>query len=154
MNLLRATATIGSLTLLSRLLGFVRDMMIATFLGVGMLSDAFQVAFKLPNFMRQLFAEGAFNAAFVPLYAGTRASEGDETARKLAQEVHAGLLLVLVIVSTLGIIFMPQLLVALAPGFNADPQKTGADRAAHPHYVPLYPVHFAGVAAGRNPQQP
>src|SRR6202034_2558148 len=95
----------------------------ARFLGVGLLSDAFQVAFKLPNFMRQLFAEGAFNAAFVPLYAGTRATEGEAAARTLAREVHAGLLLVLVIVCGLGEIFMPWLLILLAPGFDSDPQK-------------------------------
>ncbi len=123
MNLLRASATIGSLTLLSRILGFVRDMMIATFLGAGMLSDAFLVAFKLPNFMRQLFAEGAFNAAFVPLYAGTRATQGPDAAKKLAEEIHAVLLLVLIIVSALGVIFMPQLMVVLAPGFDSDPEK-------------------------------
>jgi putative peptidoglycan lipid II flippase len=123
MSLLRASAAIGSLTLLSRLLGFVRDMMIASFLGVGMLSDAFQVAFKIPNFMRQLFAEGAFNAAFVPMYAGVRATEGRQAAKTLAEEVHAGLLLVLVVVSLTGVIFMPHLLILLAPGFDTDPQK-------------------------------
>jgi len=122
-SLLRTSATIGSFTLLSRLFGFVRDIMIASLLGVGLLSDAFQVAFKIPNFMRQLFAEGAFNAAFVPLYAGTRVAEGPEAARKLAEEAQAGLVLVLLIVSSLGVLFMPWLLVVLAPGFDANPQK-------------------------------
>lgn len=73
--------------------------------------------------MRQLFAEGAFNAAFVPLYAGTRATEGPAVAKTLAEEVHAGLVLVLVIVSVLGVIFMPYLMVVLAPGFDNDPVK-------------------------------
>jgi putative peptidoglycan lipid II flippase len=123
MSLVRASATIGSLTLVSRLLGFVRDMMIASFLGAGMLADAFLVAFKLPNFMRQLFAEGAFNAAFVPLYAGTHAVEGPDAARKFAEEVQAALTLILIILVIVAIIFMPQLMVVLAPGFESDPQK-------------------------------
>lgn len=123
MSLLRASANIGSFTLLSRILGFVRDQLIAKMLGAGPLSDAFFVAFKIPNFMRQLFAEGAFNAAFVPLYAGTRATEGQEAARKLAREVHAALLLVLIIVTILGVVFMPELMVILAPGFEKDPEK-------------------------------
>lgn len=123
MSLVRATATIGSFTLVSRLLGFLRDMLIARFLGAGVLSDAFLVAFKIPNFMRQLFAEGAFNAAFLPLYAGTRAGEGDAAAKKLANEVHAGLLAVLIAVSALGVLFMPQLMLLLAPGFDSDPRE-------------------------------
>ena len=123
MSLLRASATIGSLTLVSRLLGFVRDMMIASLLGAGMLSDAFLVAFKLPNFMRQLFAEGAFNAAFVPLYSATRAGDGPEAAKRFAEEIHAVLVLVLIILCVLAVIFMPQLMVVLAPGFDKDPAK-------------------------------
>jgi putative peptidoglycan lipid II flippase len=123
MSLIRASANIGSFTLLSRILGFVRDQLIAKFLGVGALSDAFFVAFKIPNFMRQLFAEGAFNAAFVPLYAGTRATQGEAVARALAKEVHAALLLVLIVVSVLGVVFMPELMMVLAPGFAEDPEK-------------------------------
>lgn len=123
MSLLRASANIGSFTLLSRLLGFVRDQLIARMLGAGMLADAFFVAFKIPNFMRQLFAEGAFNAAFVPLYAGERATQGVEAARGLAREVHAVVLSVLIVVSLLGVIFMPHLMLVLAPGFEKDPQK-------------------------------
>ena len=69
MRLLRSTAIIGSLTLVSRILGLVRDMLIATFLGAGVISDAFFTAFKLPNVFRKMFAEGAFKAAFIPLYA-------------------------------------------------------------------------------------
>lgn len=123
MSLLRASANIGSFTLISRVLGFVRDQLIARLLGAGPLSDAFLTAFKIPNFMRQLFAEGAFNAAFVPLYAGTRATQGVDAARQLAREVHAGLVLVLVVVSVLGCVFMPELMIILAPGFEKDPYK-------------------------------
>lgn len=123
MSLLRASANIGSFTLLSRILGFVRDQLIAKMLGAGMLSDAFLTAFKIPNFMRQLFAEGAFNAAFVPLYNSTRAGEGEEAARLFAREVHAVLLVILLALSVLGIVFMPELMVVLAPGFDKDPEK-------------------------------
>jgi len=123
MSLLRASATIGGLTLVSRIFGFVRDMMIASLLGAGMLSDAFLVAFKLPNFMRSLFAEGAFNAAFLPLYAGELAVEGPESAKRFAEEIHAVLVVVLTIICVLAVIFMPSLLFLLAPGFKSDPAK-------------------------------
>ncbi|MFN3287525.1 MAG: lipid II flippase MurJ, partial [Sphingomonadaceae bacterium] len=76
MNLLRATATIGSLTLVSRVLGFGRDLLLARFLGAGFASDAFLVAFRLPNLFRALFAEGAFAAAFVPAFSRALAAEG------------------------------------------------------------------------------
>ncbi|MEI6730701.1 MAG: lipid II flippase MurJ, partial [Pseudomonadota bacterium] len=123
MSLLRASATIGFLTLISRIFGFVRDMMIASFLGAGMYSDAFFVAFKIPNFMRRLFAEGAFNSAFLPLYAGTVAVEGREKAKILAEEIHAVLVTILLVITILAIIFMPSLMVVLAPGFDKDPAK-------------------------------
>ncbi|HEU5047503.1 MAG TPA: murein biosynthesis integral membrane protein MurJ [Rickettsiales bacterium] len=123
MSLVRASATIGSLTLVSRIFGFVRDMMIASMLGAGIMSDAFIVAFKLPNFMRRLFAEGAFNSAFLPLYAGTVATEGPETARTLVEEIHAVLVSILFVLCVLAVIFMPQVMYVLAPGFDKDPQK-------------------------------
>lgn len=123
MSLIRASATIGSLTLVSRVFGFVRDMMIASLLGAGIMSDAFIVAFKLPNFMRRLFAEGAFNSAFLPLYAGTVAAEGPETARTLVEEIHAVLVAILFVLCVLAVIFMPQVMYVLAPGFDKDPQK-------------------------------
>jgi len=122
MSLIRASATIGGLTLVSRVFGFVRDMMIASLLGASMLSDAFLISFKLPNFMRRLFAEGAFNSAFLPLYAGTLATEGPHVARKLANEIHAVLVAILVVLTILAVIFMPDLMVVLAPGFDSDPR--------------------------------
>ena len=81
MNLLRALATVSSMTLLSRLLGFVRDMVIARAFGAGAITDAFFVAFKLPNLLRRLFAEGAFSQAFVPVLAEIRNREGDAAAQ-------------------------------------------------------------------------
>ena len=91
MRLLRSTAIIGSLTLVSRLLGLVRDILIARFLGAGIVSDAFFTAFKLPNVFRRMFAEGAFNAAFVPLYAKRIEQEGEAAADGFASEAAAWL---------------------------------------------------------------
>ena len=94
MRLLRSTAIIGSLTLVSRVLGLVRDMLIATFLGAGVISDAFFTAFKLPNVFRKMFAEGAFNAAFIPLYARRLEEEGEGSADAFAKEALSALLVV------------------------------------------------------------
>jgi putative peptidoglycan lipid II flippase len=87
MSLVKSTATIGFFTLISRITGFVRDVLMANAMGASFLSDAFFVAFKLPNFFRRLFAEGAFNAAFVPSFAAILTSEGRQEARQFASEV-------------------------------------------------------------------
>ncbi len=121
MSLFRALATISGLTLLSRILGFIRDICLAAFLGAGPLTDAFLVAFKLPNFLRRLFAEGAFNAAFIPLFAGNLANEGRQRAYSFAHESFATLLWVLICLTIIAEIFMPQLVALLAPGFRDDP---------------------------------
>lgn len=123
--LVRASATIGGLTMVSRVLGFIRDMMIASALGAGVLSDAFFVAFKLPNFMRRLFAEGAFNTAFVPLFAGILATEGKSAARVFAEEIYSVMLWILLGVTALFIVAMPWVMYILAPGFESDPYKYG-----------------------------
>ena len=91
MRLLRSTAVIASLTLVSRVLGLVRDMLIARYLGAGGVSDAFFTAFKLPNVFRRMFAEGAFNAAFVPLYAKRIEQEGEASADRFASEAASAL---------------------------------------------------------------
>ncbi|MDX2073377.1 MAG: murein biosynthesis integral membrane protein MurJ [Alphaproteobacteria bacterium] len=123
MSLIKSSATIGFYTLASRVLGFVRDITIASGLGASFLSDAFFVAFKLPNFLRRLFAEGAFNAAFVPLYAGSVAADGQEKATKFASEAMSLLLVILFIVTGIFIVCMPWLMFVLAPGFADDPDK-------------------------------
>ena len=94
MNLIRATATIGGLTLISRILGFVRDMLQARYVGAGMAADAFLIAFRLPNLFRALFAEGAFSAAFVPMFNRQVGEEkGDLTnAKRFAEDVLAVLM--------------------------------------------------------------
>jgi len=123
MSLVRSTATIGGYTMISRVLGFLRDVTIASSLGASFLSDAFLVAFKLPNFLRRLFAEGAFNSAFVPQFAGMMATEGSDAAKRFSSEAMSFLLLVLLIVSGLFILAMPWLMYVLAPGFSDDPAK-------------------------------
>jgi len=116
----RSIATVGSFTLLSRLVGFVRDIVLSAVLGSGPVADAFIVAFKLPNFFRRLFAEGAFSAAFVPLFARALQGEGRDAALTFARQAHAGLLVVLVPFSLLMMIVMPAVIWLLAPGLSDD----------------------------------
>ena len=123
MKLYQSFATVGGMTMLSRVLGFVRDMMIALVLGTGPVADAFFVAFRFPNLFRRLFAEGAFNAAFVPLFARRLEGQGTEAARKFAQEALSALTAVLLMLTALAEIAMPGLMYVIAPGFAATPDK-------------------------------
>lgn len=119
----RWVTTVGSYTLASRLLGFVRDILIAAILGTGPISDAFFVAFKIPNFFRRLFAEGAFNAAFIPLFSEELENSGLNAAKKFAEEVLAVLLCILLLLVIAAQISMPWLMYGLAPGYATDPDK-------------------------------
>lgn len=123
MSLIKSTATIGFFTLLSRVSGFVRDVMMANLVGAGWMSDAFFVAFKLPNFFRRLFAEGAFNAAFIPSFSGLLAGQGREAALKFAGEVLSVLLLTLLLLNAVFILFMPWITPWFAPGFTDTQEK-------------------------------
>jgi putative peptidoglycan lipid II flippase len=123
MSLLKSSAIIGSLTMGSRLLGFVRDMLMANILGASWLSDAFFVAFKLPNFFRRLFAEGAFNAAFIPQFSRLLAGDGEKAALHFAGHIFTFLLLALLILNAVFLAFMPWLLQWFAPGFVGAPEK-------------------------------
>jgi putative peptidoglycan lipid II flippase len=123
MNLLRTLATVSSLTLLSRILGFVRDFVIARTFGAGMLTDAFFVAFRLPNLLRRMFAEGAFSQAFVPLLAEYRNQRGDTGTKALVDRVATLLFLVVLGVAVLGVIGAPALIYISAPGFAANADK-------------------------------
>jgi len=123
MSLIRSAATVGGFTMASRILGFVRDMLMASLLGSGPVADAFVVAFRFPNLFRRLFGEGAFNAAFVPLFAGRLESEGEGAARRFAEEIAVVLLVVLLGFVAVAEIAMPLLIHVLAPGFVADPEK-------------------------------
>src|SRR6516162_69211 len=123
MKLYRGFAAVASITLLSRVLGFVRDVLIAAVLGTSAVADAFFVAFRVPNMFRRLFAEGAFDAAFIPLFAKRLHAEGPPAAQAFAGQALAGLILVLVVFTVLAEIAMPWLMLLLAPGFASDAVK-------------------------------
>ncbi len=116
-------ATVGGFTLLSRISGFARDVMLAAILGAGPLADAFFVALRLPNHFRAIFAEGAFNAAFIPAYARVRQQEGPDQASLFADRVFTMLLLSQIVLLALALLFTPQVIQLLAPGFGADPVR-------------------------------
>jgi putative peptidoglycan lipid II flippase len=120
MSLARAIATVGGFTLLSRIAGFARDIVLSAVLGSGAVADAFFVAFKLPNFFRRLFAEGAFSAAFVPLFARELHEGGRAEALAFARQAQAALLLVLIPFTVLLIAAMPWVMTLLAPGMRDD----------------------------------
>ena len=111
------------MTLISRVLGFVRDALFAILFGAGVGMDAFLVAFKIPNFMRRLFAEGAFAQAFVPVLSATRATEGDAAVRELVRVAVGTLGVVLVGLTVLGVVFAPALISVFAIGFVDEPEK-------------------------------
>jgi putative peptidoglycan lipid II flippase len=123
MRLYRAFATVGGLTMVSRVFGFVRDILIAAVLGTGAVADAFFVAFRFPNLFRRLFGEGAFNSAFVPLFAKKLEGEGKEAARAFAEQAMAGLVFAILALTVVAELGMPFLMLGLAPGFSADPAK-------------------------------
>lgn len=123
MSLLRNFVTVGGATAVSRVLGFGRDVLMAAALATGPVADAFFVAFRFPNLFRRLLAEGAFNAAFVPLFGRALAEGGEEEARRFGSEALSGLLTVLLILIALAEIAMPLLMFVLAPGFAEDPEK-------------------------------
>ncbi len=123
MSLFKSAFTVGGFTLLSRILGYIRDILIAATLGAGLVADAFFVAFRLPNFFRTLSAEGAFNAAFVPLFSGKLSSDGKEKALKFAENVFAFMLIFLLGLTAIMQIFMPAIMHVLAPGFTDNPTQ-------------------------------
>jgi len=120
---IRNILSVGGLTLASRALGFLRDILTAALLGAGPVADAFFVAFRLPNHFRALFAEGAFASAFVPLFSGTLVQDGQEAARRFAEEVMALLLAVQLVLLLVFLAIMPQFMLVFAPGFSDEPQK-------------------------------
>ncbi len=121
MNLLRAAATVSSLTLVSRITGLVRDLILARVFGGGAAMDAFAAAFRLPNLLRRLFAEGAFSQAFVPILSEVRTRRGEESTRTLASHVMSGLFWVVLALSMLGVVFAPVLVYLIASGFARNP---------------------------------
>ena len=123
MNLLKSLATVSSMTLMSRVLGFVRDTVIARAFGAGLMMDAFVVAFKIPNLLRRLFAEGSFSQAFVPILAEYKTQRSMEETQHLVDHVAGMLALALFIVTLIGVIAAPVVIYVSAPGFAADAEK-------------------------------
>jgi putative peptidoglycan lipid II flippase len=123
MNLLKALSTISAMTLLSRITGLARESLKAFAFGAGLQMDAFEAAFRLPNILRRLFAEGAFSQAFVPILAEYKQRQGDAGTRDLVAKVSAVLAVALVVISVLGILAAPWLVYALASGFARTPGK-------------------------------
>ncbi|WP_417486858.1 murein biosynthesis integral membrane protein MurJ [Maricaulis sp.] len=121
MRLLRSTAIVGVLTMASRVLGLVREMLLAASLGAGVITDVFLTAFQFPNLFRRIFAEGAFNSAFVPLYAGKLESGEQDEAIRFARQVMSVLLTTMVVLVVGAQLLMPWLMYALGPGFVGEP---------------------------------
>lgn len=124
-NIFRSLATVSGMTMASRVLGFVRQILMAGVIGAGgnPVADAFWAAFRLPNMFRRLFAEGAFHAAFIPMFQGKRADGGDAEAKRFAEEVLSGLVFILTILTGLVMIAAPAFVYLLASGFGDDPEK-------------------------------
>ena len=123
MNLLKSLAAVSSMTMMSRVLGFIRDAIIARVFGAGAAADAFFVAFKLPNLLRRIFAEGAFSQAFVPILAEYKNQQGEEATRTFVAYIAGMLTLALAIVTVLGMIAAPWIIYVTAPGFTDDADK-------------------------------
>ncbi len=123
MSLLKSTAVFGVLTMLSRVLGLVRDVVIATVFGSSASTDAFFVAFKIPNFMRRLFAEGAFSQAFVPVLSATKTTETEPAVRRLVSRATGTLLIILLVLTVVAIVAAEYLVLVFAPGFRGNPEQ-------------------------------
>ena len=123
-NLFRSTSVVGGMTLLSRVFGLLRDMVFSRFFGAGLVMDAFFVAFKIPNFMRRLFGEGAFSQAFVPVISEYKTTREPEEVRELAEATAGTLGFLLLVITVIGVFAAPVLIVLFAPGwFMDEPEK-------------------------------
>jgi len=121
--MLKKILTVGGYTLASRVTGFMRDIMLAAILGAGPVADAFFVAFRLPNHFRAIFAEGAFNAAFIPAYARIRTQGGEQAASEFGDRIFTLLVASQVLLLALALLFTPQVIEVLAPGFSREPHQ-------------------------------
>ncbi|MEI6209154.1 MAG: murein biosynthesis integral membrane protein MurJ [Desulfuromonadales bacterium] len=122
-NIARAAGILGSATMLSRIMGMVRDMVVSRLFGAGLATDAFFAAFQIPNMLRRFFAEGALTAAFVPTFSATLSQRGDDKARELANICFTLLTIVMTGITLAGIIFSPYIIGLMFPGFRAEPGK-------------------------------
>ncbi|HHC24287.1 MAG TPA: murein biosynthesis integral membrane protein MurJ, partial [Desulfobacterales bacterium] len=119
----KAAGVVGAATFLSRIFGFVRDVVIAWFFGAGLSSDAFFVAFRIPNLLRRLFAEGSLSIAFIPVFTEYLTHHGKEEAFHLARSAMRLLSIILVITAVLGVLLAPLIILMIAPGFTDSPEK-------------------------------
>ncbi|MGV3493473.1 MAG: murein biosynthesis integral membrane protein MurJ, partial [Ramlibacter sp.] len=126
MSLFKAASTVSALTLASRVTGLVRDVLFAAVFGVSALTDAFYVAFRIPNMFRRIFGEGAFSQAFVPVLAAAREQDGQEGARRMVDHVGTVLLWTLVLLCIAGVVGAPLLVWALASGLRKTPEAYDA----------------------------
>lgn len=148
-SLLRNFATVGGMTLISRITGFIRDILIAGVLGAGAAADAFLIAFQFPNLFRRLFAEGAFSAGFVPIFSEILEKEGRDKARQFAEEAFAVLAAALLFFVTLMMIAMPVALFAIAPGFDRVPgQMERATELARIAFPYLFFISLVSLQSG------
>ena len=150
--------TVGGYTLLSRVTGFVRDIILAAVLGAGPAADAFFVALRLPNHFRAIFAEGAFNAAFVPAYAHLH-GKSEASARLFADRIFTLLLASQVVLLAVALFFTPAVIDALAPGFRTDPERFGLavdlTRITFPYLLLITLVTlYGGILNAREPGKP
>ena len=122
-GLLQAGAIVSSMTLISRILGFVRDQVLAIFFGAGAVTDVFLVAWKIPNFLRKLFAEGAFAQGFIPVFTEYKERRGEAELKELAACVSGTLIAIVLVVSTLGVMLAPFLVMLFAPGFSGSEEQ-------------------------------
>ncbi len=120
---LKNTVEVGGLTFLSRISGLLRDLFVAKYLGAGKLSDCFLVAFRIPNLFRSIFAEGAFNSAFIPIFSGILYNDGKVNAKNFCKSIFALLFYILLIFTLICEIFMPQVVQIFAPGFSKNLDK-------------------------------
>jgi putative peptidoglycan lipid II flippase len=122
-NIARAAGVLGAATMLSRIMGMLRDMVVSRLFGAGLYTDAFFAAFMIPNMLRRFFAEGALTSAFVPTFSEWYTQKGEEEARDLANVCFTALTIVMAVITLLGIVFSPQIVHLMFPGFASNPEK-------------------------------
>ncbi len=148
LSLLKSTGIVSAMTFISRILGFIRDVVIAQVFGAGIASDAFLVAFKIPNFMRRLFAEGSFSLAFVPVFSYYKTQRSEQELRQLSDEVAGTLAVILMLVTALGVLAAPILVWIFAPGFSSHADKFNLTidmlRITFPYLLFISLTAFAG----------
>ncbi len=144
-QLFKSTAVVSSMTLISRILGFVRDMLIARIFGVDLATDAFFVVFKIPNFLRRLFSEGAFAHAFVPILADYKSQEDQKCLKLFVDKTMGSLAFILLLITLLGIVVAPLSIMIIAPGF--DWQGTQYDLAVLMFKITFPYLFFIGLVA-------